>query len=85
MNKSDGGVLYYAKGAGTVEVYFPNGELLCQHCRFCRAESDLRRFWCRLTEREIYNPFFGIEGFCPLKFEEKEQGPGGARTAWSTP
>lgn len=68
------GVSYYTKGVASVDVFFPNGEVRCQHCRFCRSESELKRWWCRLVEREVYNPFFGIEGFCPLVFDEGEDG-----------
>lgn len=69
MPAKEQGVTHYAWGKGFVRVPFPNGEIRCQHCRFCTYDRGLSRAWCRLADREVYNPAYGIEGFCPLQFE----------------
>ena len=42
------------------------------YCPFCRAEKELGRYWCRLTNDMLYCPEMkGLPECCPLK-EEKE-------------
>jgi hypothetical protein len=62
------GVQWFTKGIIEVAVYFPEGQIKCQNCRYCRAESDLKRFWCKLTEQMVYNPFCSeLPENCPVK------------------
>ena len=72
MAKFENGVKYYTEGIASVTVHFPQDEVSCNWCPFCRAEGDLKRFWCRLTNTMIYNPYSGIMDDCPIKFKGGE-------------
>ena len=73
MGRFDKGISYYTKGKAVVEVSFPEDAVCCQYCRFCRTEPELKRFWCRLTNDMIYDPFSPYRSEnCPIKFEEDE-------------
>lgn len=75
MPKAKNGVDYYLIGKIETEVYFPDGEQKCQYCKFCRAEGDLKRFWCRMTDKMIYNPFaVGLPEFCPAQITGEIRG-----------
>lgn len=68
MPKAKNGVDYYLVGTIETKVFFPEGKIKCQHCKYCRAEGDLKRFWCRIADRMIYNPFAeGLPEFCSVK------------------
>ena len=71
MKQFENGVLHFTEGKAVIPVFFPETEILCHWCRFCRAENDLKRFWCRLTNEMIYNPYSGIGSKCPIKFKEE--------------
>lgn len=76
MPKSfDKGVSYYTHGTATIDIYFPENDVRCVWCPFCRSESDLGRFWCRLVNRMVYNPNYAeLPEFCPIKInKEKEE------------
>lgn len=73
MPKFESGVSFYTKGQATVSVNFPEDDIKCQYCEFCRSETDLKRWWCRLTGEMIYFPFMGIGDKCPIIFENKEE------------
>lgn len=67
-NEFPNGVSYFTEGMASVPVYFPEDRVCCRYCPFCRAESDLNRFWCRLTNDMIYNPFIPeLPESCPLE------------------
>ncbi len=68
----ESGVRYYTTGIAQVKINFPEGEVCCRWCPFCRSEESLKRYWCRLTNEMIYNPYAGIGGCCPVEFEGKE-------------
>ena len=75
MAKFDKGVLWFTSGIAKVPIHFPEAEIKCQYCPFCRSESELQRYWCRLTNDMIYNPSAGILESCPIEFvitKEKE-------------
>lgn len=73
MKTFESGVSFYTKGHARIEVAFPEDEIKCQYCMFCRTEKDLNRFWCRLTNEMIYNPFsYHLGEQCPIKFNEEE-------------
>ena len=38
------GVKYYTKGQAVITVNFPEGEISCNYCPFCRAEEALKRY-----------------------------------------
>ena len=74
MREFETGVSWYQKGTAEIEVSFPEGEARCQWCPFCRSEDGMKRFWCRLTNEMIYNPFSNERGRkCPIKLEEKKK------------
>lgn len=73
MSKFDNGVKYYTAAKVNQMVFFPEKEVKCQYCQFCRAEKDLNRYWCRLTNRMIINPFYDERPKgCPLEIVESE-------------
>lgn len=62
------GVSYYTKGNVLLVINFPENKVKCQYCPFCRSENELKRFWCRLTNQMIYNPFYAeLPEFCPCE------------------
>ena len=72
MARFDKGISFYTKGKAIIDVSFPEDYICCQYCKFCRTESDLKRFWCRLTGEMIYDPFGPHRGYdCPIIFEEE--------------
>lgn len=66
------GVDWYTKGLAVVEVSFPEDDVRCRNCRFCRPEKEAGRFWCRLTNEIIYN-IDAMDGRCPIQFLEEEK------------
>lgn len=69
MKQFENGVKWFVKGKACIDIFFPEGEIRCQYCPFCRAENDLKRFWCRLTNAMIYNPFTPeLPEICPIEF-----------------
>ena len=63
------GVQWFTKGTATIPIFFPEDKVRCQYCPFCRAESDLKRYWCRLTNQMIYNPYVPeLPDNCPVYF-----------------
>lgn len=69
----ENGIGFYTKATVSKTVFFPENEIKCQYCEFCRAEKDLERYWCRLTNDMIYYPFaLGLPDKCPLILENKE-------------
>ena len=68
----ENGVKFYTTGQAVINVPFPENEIRCGYCAFCRPEADLKRFWCRLTNKMIYNPYAGfLPEWCPIKFEKE--------------
>ena len=66
-NEFPKGVTFFAKGVLSVPVYFPEGKVKCCYCEYCRAEIDLNRFRCRISNDIIYNPFCeGLPEFCQI-------------------
>lgn len=66
------GVKYYTSGVATIRINFPEDSVACCWCPFCRSESDLGRYWCRLNNTMIYNPYSGVSDSCPVEIERKE-------------
>ena len=68
MSKAKSGVDYDLIGKIETKVFFPELKIKCQYCKFSRAEIDLKRFWCRIQDMMIYNPFAeGLPEFCPVE------------------
>ncbi len=72
MRTFKNGVSWYTSGIAKVKINFPEDDICCKWCPFCRSENDLERFWCRLTNRMIYNPYIGLSDDCPIEFESEE-------------
>lgn len=68
----DKGVAFYTSGKAEIAVHFPENDVRCQWCRFCRRD-DMGRSWCRLTDEMIYNPLAGRGDECPVKIEGEEE------------
>lgn len=64
------GVEYYTTLKGVIAVNFPENDVSCQWCPFCRSEKDVGRFWCRLNNEMLYSPNYRGDK-CPLKEEEE--------------
>lgn len=63
----ENGVLWFTKGQLTLDVYFPENEVRCQYCPFCRSDGDLNRYFCKITGKMLYNPFVpDLPGGCPI-------------------
>lgn len=69
--KFENGVKYYTPGIVKLKIHFPENEISCNWCPFCRAEDALKRYWCRLTNEMIYNPYSGLADGCPIRFKEE--------------
>ena len=65
------GVSYYTHGTASIDIYFPEIDVRCVWCPFCRSEADLGRFWCRLVNHMVYNPNYAeLPEFCPIKIND---------------
>lgn len=66
------GVSYFTDGEISLTVHFPEDRVKCHYCPFCRSENDLNRYWCRLTNKMIYNPYIlGLPDGCPIQINER--------------
>ena len=71
MGRFDKGIAYYTEGEAKIKIYFPEDVVCCHYCPHCRCEQELKRYWCRLTNEMIYDPFSPYRGKkCPIEFEE---------------
>lgn len=65
------GVLWYSKRYCVLEVNFPEDAICCQNCEWRRCEKEFNRYFCRITGKQIYNPFYAVdEERCPLMTRE---------------
>ncbi len=75
MAKFENGIRFYTTATAIVTVHFPENEVKCAYCPWCRSENELKRFWCRINNEMIYDPFLPIlPKRCPLRFEADENG-----------
>lgn len=74
MKNFDKGVSFFTTAAAQVKVHFPEGDVCCGWCPYCRPEKETKRHWCNLTHSILYNPFGGVGELCPLDFEEHNNG-----------
>lgn len=74
MAKSfENGVSFYTEAKAEISIFFPENDVRCCWCPKCRSEESLGRFWCRETNRMIYNPYFaGLPEFCPFTIIKEE-------------
>lgn len=69
------GVAYFTMAEIRLDLSFPEDKVKCHYCPFCRSEGDLNRFWCRLTNNMIYNPFApALPEFCPAELTGEIRG-----------
>lgn len=67
MKKFENGVGWYTHAKIGTIINFPEDNICCQYCQFCRAEKELGRYWCRLTNDMIYCPESRVlPDTCPL-------------------
>lgn len=66
------GVRYYTKGTVTLRVAFPERQICCRWCPWCRSEKEVGRHWCRLTNEMLYNIDFRGDN-CPVEVEGMEE------------
>lgn len=64
------GVSFYTKGIASVTVNFPEGNVVCQWCPFCRNEDSLKRWKCLLTGEYLLYPFVSVGNQCPIVLED---------------
>lgn len=73
--KFEDGIPYFTMAEAKIEVGFPKEYVSCQYCPFCRSESDLKRYWCRLNNMMLYEPFMlGLPEGCPLEITGEIRG-----------
>lgn len=71
----EGGIPYFTMGQAVIEIAFPKDIISCQYCPFCRSESDLKRYWCRLNNAMLYEPFStGLPEGCPIEITGEIRG-----------
>lgn len=73
MARFDKGVKWYTSGIAHVSVHFPEDAVCCKYCSFCRAESELGRYWCRLLNSMVYAPNSGVLENCPIVLGENKE------------
>ena len=62
------GVKYYTNGKAEIYIYFPEDQVVCQWCRFCRR-AEMGRHWCRLTNEMVIDPLVRRGQECPVELE----------------
>ena len=70
--RSYSSVSFYTKGKLVKEINFPNGDVCCANCPYCRQKTVNRR--TRTLCTETYEPIENLSDTgrdCPLKFEWK--------------
>ena len=64
------GILWYTTGTITHKVSFPENQVCCRWCDFLKAESDMNRHRCRLTNEMIYT-INDIGLHCPIVIDKE--------------
>lgn len=65
------GVLTYAHGVATFDVYFPDGRADCRHCPYCRYYEAFANYRCVLTNDYIERTELNRRHVnCPITMEE---------------
>ena len=72
MKEFRNGVRFYTKAS--VEIGFPEDDLCCHWCPFLTNDYKLNRERCGKTGEVLIAPLHGLGYFCPLKFEEENNG-----------
>ena len=70
MRSFPNGVSYYTKA--TVEIGFPEDDVVCHWCPFLSSDYKLDRERCNKTGEVLVAPKHSIGYYCPLKFKQEE-------------
>ena len=71
------GVSFYRKGTILIEVNFPDGDVCCAYCFFCRSKTvnSHTRVVCTRSYEELHDVNSRVGEDCILKFEsERNEG-----------
>lgn len=69
-------IRYYTRGIARVGVSFPENRVVCEYCRFCRADAAFGRAWCQLTGDMLYMPKDTRGEDCPIEIMDDGRGQG---------
>ena len=78
MPREKTSVLYYTKATVNMPINFPENEINCSVCPFCRYDKELKIAWCdilgkfRCIMKEAEAAHYKFAD-CPLEFEDKEE------------
>ncbi len=74
MSVQNGSVQYYTKGKYETIVNFPEKDVACRHCPYCRYRitNGSRIYICSLTYETLISPGRSIGALCQLKFKKEE-------------
>lgn len=69
------GVGFYIKGKIITEVNFPDGDVCCAYCFYCRSKTvnNHTRVICTRSYEELHNINSGIGEDCELHFSEESK------------
>lgn len=70
MKAFERGVSYFTKS--TVEITFPEDDIVCHWCPLLGSEYKPDREYCRKTGEYLLAPKYTVGERCPLKFEQTE-------------
>lgn len=51
------GVRWYQMAHAEIKMGFPEGQVCCRWCDFCKPETALDRYRCMISWRMIYDPY----------------------------
>ena len=71
MRSFSNGVSYYTKA--TVEIGFPENDVVCHWCPFLSSDYKLDRQRCNKTGEILTAPQHQIGYYCPLEFLAPEE------------
>ena len=85
------GVNYYT--FGTVDIGFPEDDMVCHWCPLLGIEARLERPYCKKTGEILVNPKFSVGTNCPISFfkadearnKEEKSNDEGAKISWEFP
>ena len=66
------GVRYYTEGKLVLKVPFPEDQIYCRWCPWCRPQRGIDRHRCEITNEILYNIDFRGDG-CPVEMEGMEE------------
>ena len=78
MANEKNSVLFYTKASINIPIYFPEGDINCSVCPFCRYDKELKTAWCDVLGKfrcimTVADAAHNVFSDCPLEFEKKEE------------